>query len=86
VVFREIKYVVKQVFLPKMEEPDKIEFELNNDESDSIEEQELEEDPHTPLLRRLVQERRQPERYAPPDFRSNFSLSITDDDPRLLRR
>jgi hypothetical protein len=32
-----------------------------------------------------VRERRQPERYSPPDFHSNFSLSITDDDPRTVR-
>jgi hypothetical protein len=32
-----------------------------------------------------VRDRRQPERYSPPDFHSNFSLSITDDDPRTVR-
>jgi hypothetical protein len=32
-----------------------------------------------------VRYRNQPERYNPPDFRSNFSLSITDDDPRTVR-
>jgi hypothetical protein len=32
-----------------------------------------------------VRERRQPERYSPPDFCSNFALSITDDDPRTIR-
>jgi hypothetical protein len=32
-----------------------------------------------------VREKRLPERYTPPDFRSNFSLSITDDDPRTVR-
>jgi hypothetical protein len=36
-------------------------------------------------LRRSVRERRKLERYTPPDFRSNFSLSITDDDPRTVR-
>jgi hypothetical protein len=36
-------------------------------------------------LRRSVRERRLPERYTPSDFRSNFSLSITDDDPRTVR-
>jgi hypothetical protein len=38
VVFREIKYVVKQDVLPSKEKPKKIEFDLNDDESDSIEE------------------------------------------------
>jgi hypothetical protein len=32
-----------------------------------------------------VRDKRQPERYSPPDFRSNFALSITDDDPRTVR-
>jgi hypothetical protein len=86
VVFREMKDVVKQEVLPSKEEPEKIEFDLKDDESDSTEEQESEEeDPHTPVLRRLVRERRLPERYTPSDFRSNFSLSITDDDPRTVR-
>jgi hypothetical protein len=32
-----------------------------------------------------VRDRRQPERYSPPDFCSNFSLSITDDDTKTIR-
>jgi hypothetical protein len=36
-------------------------------------------------LRRSVRERRLPERYNPSDFRSNFALSITDDDPRIVK-
>jgi hypothetical protein len=36
-------------------------------------------------LRRSVRERRLPERYTPSDFHSNFSLYITDDDPRTVR-
>jgi hypothetical protein len=39
-------------------------------------------EPHTPVLRRSVRERRKPERYSPPNFHSNFPLSIIDDDPR----
>jgi hypothetical protein len=51
------------------EEPYKIDFELKDNESDSIEEQESEQEyPHTPLLRRLVQEIMQPKRYSPPNF------------------
>jgi hypothetical protein len=38
VAFREIKYVVKQEVLPREEEPEKIEFELKDNESESIEE------------------------------------------------
>jgi hypothetical protein len=40
VVFREIKDVVKQEVLPREEEPEKIEFELKDNESDSTEEHE----------------------------------------------
>jgi hypothetical protein len=86
VVFREMKNVVKHESLPSKEEPDKIEFDLKDDESDSTKEHESEEeDPHTLVLRRLNRERRLPERYSPSDFRSNFSLSITDDDSRTVR-
>jgi hypothetical protein len=52
---------------------------------DSTEEQESKEDPHTPILRRSVRERRLSERYTPFDFHSNFSLSITDDDTRTVK-
>jgi hypothetical protein len=86
VVFREMKDVVKHEVLPGKEEPKKIDFDLKDDESDSTKEHESEEeDPHTPVLRRSVRERRLPKRYTPSDFRSNFSLSITDDDPRIVR-
>ena len=36
-------------------------------------------------MRRLVRERRQPERYSPYAFCSIFSLTIIDDDPRTVR-
>ena len=62
-------------------EPNKIEFELEGEEFDSIEE----EEPHTPVLRRSSREIRKPERYSPPDFHSHFSMSITDDDPRNVK-
>ena len=59
---------------------------MKDDESDSTKEQESkEEDPHTPVLRRSIQERRKSKRYTPPYFHSNFGLSITDDDPRTFR-
>jgi hypothetical protein len=87
-VFREVKNVSKQEFLPRKEEPKKIELELDNAKSKSSEEDEAkeeEEEPHTPVLRRSVRERRKLERYSPPDFRSNFALSITDDDLGTVR-
>jgi hypothetical protein len=53
VVFREVKDVSKQEFLPRQEEPEKIEFELDDAKSESSEEDEAEEEePHTPILRR----------------------------------
>jgi hypothetical protein len=81
--------VSKQEFLPTQDEPEKIELELDDAKSKSSEEEEAEEEeeeePHTPVLRRSVRDRRQPERYSPPDFHSNFVLSITDDDPITVR-
>eukprot|EP00253_Pinus_taeda_P024046 PITA_24046 len=80
----EVKDVIKHEVQPK--EPEKIEFELKEEESDSTTEEELEdEEPQTPGVRRSVQERRQPERYSPSTFCSKFSLSITDDDPRTVK-
>jgi hypothetical protein len=86
VVFREVKDVSKHEFLPRLEEPEKIELKLDDAKSESSEEDEVEEEeePRTPVLRRSVRERRKPERYSPPDFCSNFALSITDD-PRTVR-
>ena len=83
-MFREVKDVVKHEVLSK--EPENIEFELKEDESDSTEEEDSEEEePQTPALRRSVWERRQPERYSPSTFCSGFALTITNDDPRTVR-
>jgi hypothetical protein len=69
VVFREVKDVSKQKFLPRPEEPEKIELELDDAKSVSSEEDEAkEEEPHTPVLRRSMREKRKPERYSPLDF------------------
>jgi hypothetical protein len=55
VVFREMKDVFKHEVLPSKEEPEKIEFDLKDDELNSTKEHESEEeDPHTPVLRRSV--------------------------------
>jgi hypothetical protein len=73
------------------DELEKIELELDDAKYESSEEveaeeaEEEEEEPHTPVLRRSVRDRRKLEWYSAPDFRSNFSLSITDDDPRTVR-
>ena len=75
----EVKDVVKHEIIPN--EPEKIEFELKEYESDSTtEEDSEEEEPQTP-----ARERRQPERYIPSTFYSNFALTITDDDPRTVK-
>jgi hypothetical protein len=75
--------VSKQEFLPMQDEPEKTKLELDDAKSESSEEEE--EEPHTPVLRRSVRDKRKPETYSPPDFHSNFALSITDDDPRIVR-
>ena len=57
VVFREVKDVIKHEVQPK--EPEKIGFELKEEESDSIvEEESKDEEPQTPVVKRLVRERR----------------------------
>eukprot|EP00253_Pinus_taeda_P036658 PITA_36658 len=57
VVFREGKEVIKHEVQPK--EPVKIEFELKEEESDSVAEEESEdEEPQNPSIRRSVRERR----------------------------
>ena len=84
VVFREVKDVIKHEVQPK--EPVKIEFELKEEESDSVAEEESEDEaPQTPAVRRLAPERRQPERNSPSAFCSNFALSVIDDDPRTAK-
>eukprot|EP00253_Pinus_taeda_P004391 PITA_04391 len=80
----EVKYVIKHEVQPK--EPEKIDFELKKEESDSTAEEESKyEEPQTPAVRRSAQERRRPERYSPSTFCLNFALSITDDDPRIVK-
>eukprot|EP00253_Pinus_taeda_P014703 PITA_14703 len=78
------KNVIKHEIQPK--EPKKIKFELKEEESDSTTEEESEdEEPQTLGVRRSVRERRQLERYSPSTFYSNFSLSITNDDPKTVK-
>eukprot|EP00253_Pinus_taeda_P001476 PITA_01476 len=67
-------------------EPEKIEFELKEEESDSTAKEESEnEEPQTLGVRRSIQEKRQPKRYSPFAFYSNFALSVTDEDPRTVK-
>lgn len=84
VVFKEVRDVIKHEVQPK--EPEKIEFEIKEEESNSTAEEELEyEEPQTLGVRISVRERRQPKRYSPSVFCSNYDLSITDDDPRTMK-
>jgi len=84
VVFREVKDVIKHEFQPK--EPENIEFELKEEESNSTTKEESEdEEPQTPGVRRSIRERRQPKRYSASALYSNFSLYITDDDPITVK-
>eukprot|EP00253_Pinus_taeda_P034009 PITA_34009 len=56
------------------------------EESDSIaEEESKDEEPKTLAVKRSVRERRQPNKYIPSAFYSNFYLSITNDDPITMR-
>eukprot|EP00253_Pinus_taeda_P008767 PITA_08767 len=83
-VNREVKDVIKHEVQPN--ELVKIEFELKEEESDSVEEEESkDEEPQTSAVRRLARERRQPERYSPSAFCSTFALSVTNDDPRTVK-
>ena len=69
-------------------EPEIVKFELENEKYDSTEEAEEndeEEEPHTPILRRSSWERRKLERYSHPNFHSSFSMSITNDVPRNMK-
>jgi hypothetical protein len=59
--------------------------DAKSESSEEEEEKEEEEEPHTPVLRREVRDKSQTKRYNPPDFRSKFSLSITDNDLKTIR-
>ena len=66
---------------------EKIEFELEGEESDSTKEVESEEEePQTLFFRRSSRERRNLERYSPPDFYSHIVLSNTNHDPRNVKK
>jgi hypothetical protein len=71
--------------MPRERELEIINFGLKDEESNSTEEHESGEEPHTPILRISVWERRKLERYTPPNFHSSFSLYITHVDPRTIR-
>ena len=62
VFFREVKDVPKQEFLPRQEEHEKIEFELDDakfESSKEDEEKEEEKEPDTPIQRRALRDKSQ---------------------------
>jgi hypothetical protein len=87
VVFGGFKDVPKYEFLQREKELELIEFELNDEEYNSTEQDESreEEEPHNLVLRRLVWERRKPKMYTPHDFHVSCYLSITYDNPIIVR-
>ena len=90
VVFREVKNTSRNEDGPKEKGPEKMEFEIMNEGSDSFEEELSESDEEvelqTPALRRFDRVRSPVERHSPPDFRSSFILSTINDEPDLLKR
>jgi hypothetical protein len=85
VVFREIKDVVKYEFLPREEEPEKIDFELKDNESESIEEQECKKirDSYS-SIEEIGSRKKATRKVYSPDFCSNFALFIIDGDTRTI--
>lgn len=88
VVFREAKSTSRNEDEPKEKGSDKMEFELKNEGSNSLEEESYELDDEvelqTPALRRYDCVRRPVERYSPLDFNFSFVLSITNE-PRSVK-
>ena len=88
-VFRKIKSTSKNEDESKEKGPEKIEFELKNEGSDSFEEESSKSvdavEPQTPSLRTYDHGRRLVERYSPLDFRPAFVLSAINDEPRSIK-
>jgi hypothetical protein len=67
--------------------PEKVQFELRNEEGDLDEstESKREVEQPTPIVRRSERVTKPIEMYSPPDFHSAFVLATTDDEPKLVR-
>jgi hypothetical protein len=87
VIFREFKTTSKFEEVQKDKEPDKLVFELRNEEHDSDESTKSNEEVEqlTPIVRRSEQVRKTNKRYNPPDFHFVFVLSSTNKEPKLVR-
>ena len=74
---------------PKEKGPEKMDFELKNEGSDSFEQESSESDDEvelqTPTLGSSNHVRRPIESYSPPNFRYVFVLSIVNDEPRSVK-
>eukprot|EP01018_Ginkgo_biloba_P016508 Gb_19105 [translate_table: standard] len=89
VIFREVLEPLKKEEQPRKDELEKVQFELQDEDSaseyESVEEDEpIEEEPQTLVLSISSRERRQPERYSPHDFHLAFPLFIVDDETRTI--
>ena len=86
-VFREVKNTFRNE--DESKGPEKTEFEIMDEEVDSVEEEliesEEEVDLQTPAVRRSDHERRPVDRYSPPDFHFAFVLSVVSDEPRSVK-
>ena len=89
VVFKEVKNTSRNEDEPKEKGPEKMEFEIMNEASNSFQEELSESDEEvelqTPALRRYDHVRRPVERYSPTNFRSDFVLSTINDEPRSVK-
>ena len=89
VVFREVKNTSRNEDEPKETGPEKMQFELKNEGSDSFEEESSKLDDEvemqTPALTRSNHVRRPVERYIPLDFHYAFVLSTINDEPRSAK-
>jgi hypothetical protein len=90
VVFRKVESTSRNEDESKEKGPEKMEFELKNEEYDSIEEEsfELEDEmePQTLALRRYDHVGRLAKRYCPLGFRSDFVLFVINNEPRSVHK
>ena len=88
VVFKEVgsKSDLEEFFQTE-NNPEKVWFELRNEEDDSDESTKSKEEVEqpTPIVRRSERVRKLVERYSPPDFYSTFLLTSIDEDPKSVR-
>jgi hypothetical protein len=87
VVFKEVEGKSEFEVVQTKNNPDKVRFELRNEEDDLDESIESNEEVEqlTPVVRRSERVRKLVERYSPPNFHSTFMLTATDEEPKSIR-